>query len=220
MPQPRRLPLAAALIAVTAVLAGCSDPLKTAHHLIEAPPMARELPDRIGSAELLEVSLPEYAAASALAWQDAAGAVRAGGDDLWADAPPRAFTLTLARAISEVSGATVIAEPWPLAEPARHRLDVRVERALAGGDGVYRLSGRYFLSDERGSGRNLVRGFDIRVPLAGTGSGAIAGAQAAALGHLARQIAQLGGPGTSIANTAPAVPALIDPFTLPPLEGL
>lgn len=202
-----------------AVLAGCSNPLDTAHHLIEAPPMAREVGNRIGSAELLEVSLPGYAAASELAWQDAGGAVRAGRRDLWADDPRRAFTLTLARAISDVSGATVIAEPWPLAEPARHRLDVRIEHALAGADGVYRLAGRYFLSDERRGRNNLARGFDIRVPMTGQGPAAIAAAQDAALGLLARQIAQLGGPGTSIANTSPAVPALIDPFSLPPLEG-
>lgn len=218
-PRPRSLrPLAA--LGLIGLLAGCSNPLKTAHHLIEAPPAATRLPDRIGSAELLEVSLPDYAAASEIAWQDAGGVVRAGNRDLWADEPRRAFTLTLARAISEISGATVIAEPWPLAEPPRHRLDLRIERALAGADGQYRLTGRYFLSDSRPRGTNLARSFDIRVPLAGEGPAAIAAAQDAALGQLARQIAQLGGPGSSLANTAPAAPPLIDPFDLPPLAGL
>ena len=209
-----RLPLA---LALTAALAGCGNPMRTAHHLIEAPPQARALPDRIGSAELLEVSLPDYAAASEVAWQSPDGAVRAGGRDRWADDPKRAFTLTLARAISDISGATVIAEPWPLAEPARHRLDVRVERALAGADNIYRLSGRYFLSDERRGAANLARGFDIRVPMTGSGPAAAAQAQAAALGQLAAQIAQLGGPGGSIATTTPALPPLIDPFDLPPI---
>ncbi len=207
-------------LALLVLLAGCSNPMKTGRYLIEAPPAARELPNRIGTAELLEVSLPEYAAAGEVAWQSADGAVRAGGRELWADDPKRAVSLTLARAISDVSGATVIAEPWPLAEPPRHRLDVRVERALAGSDGVYRLSGRYFLSDERLSGSNLARSFDIRVPLAGEGPGPIAQAQAAALGRLARQIAALGGPGTAVVTSAPAAPPVIDPFDLPPLEGL
>lgn len=207
-------------LALLVALAGCSDPMKTARHLIEAPPVARELPNRIGSAELLDVSLPDYAAAGEVAWQSADGAVRAGGRELWADDPRRAVGLTLARAISDVSGATVIAEPWPLAEPPRHRLDIRVERALAGADGVYRLSGRYFLSDERLSGSNLARSFDIRVPLAGEGPGAVAQAQAHALGQLARQMAALSGPGTAIATSAPAAPPLIDPFDLPPLAGL
>ena len=202
------------------ILPGCSNPLRTAHHLIEAPPQAQTLPNRIGSAELLEVSLPEYAAAAEVAWQGPDGAVRAGGRDLWADQPRRAFTLTLARAISEASGATVIAEPWPLAEPARHRLDVRVERALAGADGVYRLSGRYFLSDARRGAVNHARSFDIRVPMAGADPGAVAQAQARALGQLAGQIAQLGGPGSTLATTAPPLPPLIDPFDLPPLAGL
>lgn len=213
-------PMRTLSLALLVLLAGCSNPMKTGRYLIEAPPVSREMPDRIGTAELLEVSLPEYAAAGEIAWQTADGAVRAGGRELWADDPKRGVTLTLARAISDVSGATVIAEPWPLAQPPRHRLDVRVERALAGSDGVFRLSGRYFLSDDRLSGSNLARSFDIRVPLAGEGPAAIAQAQAAALGQLARQIAALGGPGTSIATTAPAAPPLIDPFSLPPLEGL
>lgn len=207
-------------LALLVLLAGCSNPMKTGRYLIEAPPLARELPDRIGTAELLEVSLPEYAAAGEIAWQTVDGAVRAGGRELWADDPRRGVTLTLARAISDLSGATVIAEPWPLAEPPRHRLDVRVERALAGADRVFRLSGRYFLSDERPSGRNLARSFDIRVPLEGEGPGPIAQAQAAALGQLARQIAALGGPGTSVVTSVHAAPAVIDPFSLPPLDGL
>lgn len=206
-------------VMLMAALAGCSDPMKTGRYLIEAPQTGREVTNRIGTAELLDVSLPEYARADEVAWQTADGAVRATSRQLWADDPQRAFTLTLARAISDISGATVIAEPWPLTEPPRHKLDVRVERALAGANGVYRLAGRYFLSDDRASGANLARGFDIRVPIAGEGPGAIAEAQAQALGALARQIAQLGGPGSSVANTAPAAQPLIDPFSLPPLEG-
>ena len=94
---------------------------------------------------------------------------------------------------------------------------VRVERALAGADGLYRLSGRYFLSDERRGAANLARGFDIRVPMAGSEPAAVAQAQTAALGQLAGQIAQLGGPGSTITTTTPALPPLIDPFDLPPI---
>lgn len=214
-----RLPLLSACLA-TAVLAGCSDPMKTGRYLIEAPQAGKEVPNRIGTAELLDVSLPEYAAAGEVAWQTPDGAVRAGSRELWADDPQRGFSLTLARAISDLSGATVIAEPWPMTEPPRHRLDVRVERALAGADGVYRLSGRYFLSDERLSGSNLARSFDIRIPLAGEGGAFVAQAQSAALGALARQIALLEGPGTSVRTSAPSAAPLVDPFALPPLAGL
>lgn len=198
-----------------AVLAGCSNPMKTGRYLIEAPPVAAELPNRIGSAELLEVSLPEYAAAGEVAWQTPDHAVRVSGRQLWADDPRRSFTLTLARAVSDISGATVIAEPWPLAEPPRHKLDIRVERALAGADGIYRLSGRYFLSDARVSGANLSRGFNIQIPLEGQGPEWVAKAQAEALGQLARQIAQLSGPGSRIATTASD--PVFTAFDLPPL---
>ena len=78
---------------------------------------------------------------------------------VWADTPARAFTLSLARAISDVSGATVIPEPWPLAEPPRRRLRVDVEKALAGQDGIYRLTGRYYVSDDSGGGSNHARSF-------------------------------------------------------------
>ena len=121
-------------------------------------------------------------------------------------------TLTLARAISDVSGAAVIAEPWPLGEPAERRLEVRVEKALAQSDGLYRLSGRYFLADESGGGTNHARSFDISVPLANAEPQSIAVAQSTALSILAQQIAALDGPGTTFITRTPADPFALDPI--------
>lgn len=193
-------------------LAGCSNPAKTARYLIDPPVIGDQVPDRLGSAELKDVSLPEYASGQEVAFQTGDGAVRSTPKNLWADSPQRAFTLALARAISDASGATVIGEPWPLAEPPRRVLEVRVERALAQADGIYRLSGRYFVSDEGSGGANHARSFDIAVPMGGTGPAASAAAASQAIAHLARQIATLSGPGRTIATTAPA-----DPFALDPL---
>ncbi|UXU75849.1 MULTISPECIES: PqiC family protein [unclassified Paracoccus (in: a-proteobacteria)] len=214
-----RLILAAA--AGLALLGACSNGEKTARYLIDPPSSGERLADRLGTAELKDVSLPEYAAGDEVSWQTADGAVRSNTKQLWADSPQRAFTLTLARSISEISGATVIAEPWPLAEPPRRRLEVRVEKALAQADGLYRLSGRYFVSDEGAGGSNQARSFDIAVPLQGQGPGPIARAQSQAIAQLARQIATLSGPGRTIRTSAAPAPRIDDIFSqpLPPLEG-
>lgn len=206
-----RLPAALACLGLVA-LSACSDPEDTARFLIDPPVPGGQVPNRLGSAELKDVSLPEYASGQEVAFQTPDGAVRSNPDNVWADNPQRAFTLSLARAISDASGATVIGEPWPLAEPPQRVLEVRVERALAQANGIYRLSGRYFVADEGSGGANHARSFDISVPMGSTGPGASAAAASSAIAILARQIATLSGPGRTIATTAPA-----DPFALDPL---
>ncbi|MDQ1901318.1 PqiC family protein [Paracoccus sp. WLY502] len=206
-----RLPVTLACLGLLG-LSACSDPEDTARYIIDPPVTGEQVPNRLGSAELKDVSLPEYASGQEVAFQTEDGAVRSSPDNLWADNPQRAFTLSLARAISDASGATVIGEPWPLAEPPQRVLEVRVERALPQANGIYRLSGRYFVADEGSGAANHARSFDIAVPLGGTGPGASAAAASSAIAILARQIATLSGPGRTIATTAPA-----DPFALDPL---
>lgn len=207
-----RIPVA--LLLGTLVLTACSNPEKTGRFLIDPPGSAARLPNRLGTAELKDVSLPAYASDQEVMWQTADGAVRSNPDNLWADNPQRAFTLSLARAISEASGATVIGEPWPLAEPAQRVLEVRVEKALAQADGSYRLNGRYFVSDAASGGTNHARSFDIAVPLAAEEPQAIAAALSQAIGQLAAQIATLSGPGGTIATRQPSV---AEAFSLEPL---
>ncbi|MDB2551566.1 MAG: PqiC family protein [Paracoccus sp. (in: a-proteobacteria)] len=206
----RTAPLIAALGLLA--LAACSNPEKTARYLIDPPATGDMVANRLGTAELKDVSLPEYASGQEVSWQTPDGAVRSTPDDLWADSPQRAFTLSLARAISDVSGATVIGEPWPLAQPPQRVLEVRVEKALAQANNIYRLSGRYFVSDEGSGGSNQARSFDISVPMAGEQPAAVAAAVSQAIALLARQIATLSGPGRSIATRTQA-----DPFAVNPL---
>ncbi|WP_411838053.1 membrane integrity-associated transporter subunit PqiC [Paracoccus sp. ME4] len=212
----RRLPLAVIALSGAALLGACSNPEKTGRYLIDPPVAGVQVPNRLGTAELKDVSLPEYASDQEVAFQTEDGAVRSTPDNLWADNPGRAFTTTLARAISDVSGATVISEPWPLAQPPARVLEVRVERALAQADNSYRLSGRYFVSDDglSGGGANHARSFDIRVPMATQGPASTAAAASQAIAILAQQIATLSGPGTTIATTRPAAD---EAFDLPPL---
>ena len=209
-------------VAALSLLGACSNGEKTARYLIDPPLSGERVPDRLGTAELKDVSLPEYASGDEVSWQSDDGAVRSNTKQVWADSPQRAFTQTLARTISDLSGATVIAEPWPLAEPPRRKIEVRVEKALAQADGVYRLSGRYFVADDAAGGANQARSFDISVPLAAdAGPEAIARAQSQAIAQLARQIAVLGGPGRSVRTSAAPVANMNDIFSqpLPPLEG-
>lgn len=195
-------------------LAACSNPEKTGRYLIDPPATGAKVPNRIGTAELLDVSLPEYASDQEVMWQSADGAVRSNPKNLWADSPQRGFTTALAREISTVSGATVIEEPWPLAEPPKRRVQVRVEKALAQSNGVYRLTGRYFVSDDGNGGVNHARSFDISVPLASDQPAAIAPALSQAISQLAQQIATLSGPGRAITTRTPA-----DPFAMDPIFG-
>lgn len=198
-------------------LTACGDGSGTQHYLIDPPVSTQVAGDQLGATELRDVSLPEYASASEVAWQSMDGVVRSSSRRLWADNPQRAFTLTLARAISEISGATVIPEPWPMATPAQRRLDVRVEKALASNDGFFRLQGRYFLSDEGGgSGQDHARAFDIAVPVNDNTPQAVANAFSIAITLLAEQIATLGGSGSTLVSRPAGGGS--DPFAdLPPL---
>ncbi|MBW0158019.1 membrane integrity-associated transporter subunit PqiC [Sedimentimonas flavescens] len=173
-------------------LTACSDPAATARYAIAPQPAAKTLPNRLGQAELREVSLPQYAAGQEISYQTEDGALRSTPDNIWADDPPRAVTLALARQISAVSGATVIAEPWPLSEGPQRRIEVRVEQFLARADGVVQLTGVYFVTPAGiTNGRDVMRSFDVTVPVAEGGPAAIAQAQSAAVAELARRIAQL-----------------------------
>lgn len=173
------------------LLSGCSDPTQTARYALAPVPAEKHLPNRIGTAELREVSLPQYAAGQEITWQTEDGALRSTPKQIWADDPPRAMTLALAREISALSGATVIAEPWPLSESPQNRVEVRVEEFLPGADGMVRLSGAYYVTPAQGAGRDVVRRFALHQPVVGEGAAALVAAQSAAVAALAAQMAQL-----------------------------
>ncbi|MDF1619874.1 PqiC family protein [Pseudothioclava nitratireducens] len=173
-------------------LAACSDPTATGRYTVDPAQAEKTLPNKLGYAELREVSLPQYAAGQEIIWQTEDGALRSSPDNVWADDPARAVTLSLARQISDRSGATVIAEPWPLAQEPARRIEVRIEQMLPRADQVMQLSGVYFVSPAGyGSGRDIVRRFDLAVPIEAEGPAAIARAQSQAIALLSQKIAAL-----------------------------
>jgi uncharacterized lipoprotein YmbA len=184
-----RLMLCAALVPV---LAACSLTGKeSAMFLIDPPTQADTLPNRLGRIEVREVTLPQYATGQEIVRQGADGALRSDPATLWADEPARGLARALARQISEASGATAVAAPWPLTTPPDRRLEVRVDRIFAGRDGRFYLTGQYFVAPLTEEGRDIVRRFDLVEPIAGPDAAGVAAAQSRAVQTLARQIAQL-----------------------------
>jgi len=173
-------------------LAACSNPEKVARYPIEPPAVKKSLPNRIGTAELREVSLPQYATAQEIAYQTPDGALRSNPDNLGAHDPARSITWARTRQISAISGATVLSDPWPLSDPPRRRIEVRIEQILPGADGALHVSGVYFVSPAvLSGGGDVVRRFDFSVPIATGEPSAIVAAQGAAVSELAKRIAAL-----------------------------
>jgi hypothetical protein len=180
-----RLSLAGLLL-----LAACAaEPLRLA--VPPVPPTAR-VPIGFATVEVIEASLPAYAEGEEIFVQTGLALERAGGA-VWADDPTRAFTLDLARALGETSGARVVPEPWPFEEPPEAQLDVRVSDIVADASGAFVLRGQYFAAARDGSGRDRARAFRVAVPLAlDAGPAAIAAARGQATVALAQEIAAEG----------------------------
>lgn len=137
--------------------------------------------------EVFEVSLPLYMQAQEIPVMGSDGAIKSNAQALWADEPSRSISLHLAEALSRLSGGIASVEPWPLEDPARQQLDVRVKTLLATVGGELRFSGQYFLVSDTGN-RPKVEWFDISVPLVKLTGTSIAQATGAATQQLARQI--------------------------------
>ena len=175
----------AAVAAVAVFLAGCG---QDAQFLVEASAPVREVRLRVASLELREVSLPAYAIAADILQEEADGALRPIRKAVWADGSARGVTAGMARSLDLRTSAEVAAEPWPLAEPADARLEVRIERIVARADGTFQLAGQYAVASPEGRIREFIERFDIRVPVTQAGPAAIASANGVAVGQLADAI--------------------------------
>lgn len=155
----------------------------------DAPVAASRVSIAYRSVEIREVSLPSYAASDEIAFETDAGALESSGKALWADAPSRAITLELSRALLQITGAQIAPEPWPFEAFPDARIEVRVEQLLAGADGQLRLSGQYFVANvlDRPE-RTRLFSLSVPVPPEGGASG-FATARGEAVAALARQIA-------------------------------
>lgn len=172
-----------------ALVAGCTGP----EPRIAAPitSVAEKVAIRYGAVELLDVSLPVYAAEEGISVADA-GLISVSDKVLWDDDPTRAVTLTLARHLTEITGARVASEPWPFDSFPDVRVDVRVEQLLATDAGVYVMAGQYFVAPQDGRGRDRANLFSLTAPLPDATPATIAASRATLIGELALLIAREG----------------------------
>lgn len=184
-------PTSLAMIAAAATLAlgACTGPEPRVATPITTTTERIEV--RYRAVELLEVSLPAYAAAEGIAIEGA-GIIETSEDVLWDDDPTRGVTLTLARHLTSITGARIAPEPWPFDTFPDARVDVRIERLVAGSDGVYRMAGQYFVAplDARGPDRAAL--FSLEAPLVDASAQAIAISRDALVAELAALIAREG----------------------------
>ncbi len=169
-------------------LAACSPPLE---RLALTPVQSTlELRPLVRSAMVRTVSLPTYAAAEEVAFETATGLIASSPDVLWADDPERAVTLVLTRNLADILNTDVGPDPWPFVGLADVAIDVRVERMLAGTDGMFRLEGQFYVGGDAIDFRNSAHTFAIATPMPDQSLGSIAAAQATALLSLSEDIAR------------------------------
>lgn len=173
---------------ICAALAGCASPLDR----LAMMPVTSEmkLSPLVSSAMVRTVSLPTYAAVDEIAFELPGGLIASNADVLWADDPQRAVTLVLTRNLSNILNTELGPEPWPFVSLPDVAIDVRVERMLAGADGVFHLTGQFYVGGDGIEFPNSTDSFDISVAMPSQSLASIARAQAAALLSLSEKIAQ------------------------------
>lgn len=176
------------LLPLALILAGCgADPV-----LYPVPPAPGG--ERIGvsvhTVEVRDVSLPLYAEAEEIAFEQPDGGLLASDEVIWADDPQRAVTLELSRVLDDVTRATVAPEPWPFESFPEATVDVRIEEFVAGVDGRFRMAGIWYAGTER---RERSGRFALAAPYDPEGGvRAIAVARGLVVRDLARLIAAQG----------------------------
>jgi len=174
-------------LALTA-MAACSAPADRL--ALTAAPSALELRPLVRSAMVRTVSLPTYAAAEELAVEGPSGLISSNESVLWADDPQRAVTLTIADTVGDILNTDVGPDPWPFVGLPDVAVDVRVTQMLAGADGIFRLSGQFFVGGDGIDFPNSAHRFAISQPMVDQELSSIANAQAAALLVLSEDIAR------------------------------
>lgn len=139
---------------------------------------------------LSTLTLPQYAEESRLTVLGAGLTAVQLDDDRWAVALPDAATQVLAQALAQRTGATVLAEPWPVETRADMRIDVLADRFVGRSDGSVEFSGEFRISHPRLRGDVLAQRFAITVPASGVGLEGLAAGHAVALAGLADQLAE------------------------------
>ena len=182
-------PTTLAALAALAGIAACTGPEPRVATPITV--LEERVAVRYRAIELLEVSLPAYAAAEGIA-VEGGGIISTTDDVLWDDDPTRGVTLTLARHLTAVTGARIAPEPWPFDTYPEARVDVRIEQMIATEAGVYRMAGQYFVAPLDGRGPDRAELFALEAPLADDAAQTIAASRNALIAELALLIASEG----------------------------
>ncbi len=169
------------------LLGACSGP----DQFIASPKLVAQerISSKFRTIEVVEVSLPSYAARDEITAQENGLLVLS--DVLWADDPTRSMTLTLTRHLSELTRVRVASEPWPFDGYAAGRVEVRVEELIVTADAV-RLAGQYYVVDLDGLGRDHAHLFDLSTTIKGSDAVAVAQGRARLMLNLAKMIARDG----------------------------
>ncbi|TNF22673.1 MAG: hypothetical protein EP318_02775 [Rhodobacteraceae bacterium] len=187
-----------------ALLAACSS---TPQYLVETRSSDLHVRAAVPTVLVRTVSLPTYAADQKIAVQDDTGSIQAQDFGLWADEPERATTLSISRHLNAMTSAKVAPDPWPLPEPPRGTVDIRIETFIATNRNTFRASGQYFMGSEIPDPiddpdpdkpprvlpaplPDKARLFNIEIPLPARTPADISVAQAAALLALSEKIAR------------------------------
>ncbi|EKE45637.1 lipoprotein, putative [Oceaniovalibus guishaninsula JLT2003] len=161
---------------------------------VDVPPIPAgdRIPVSVASVEVREVSLPRYAGQEPIFVETPEGTLISDDNVLWADDPIRGMTEELAFALAALTPARVAAEPWPFFDTPDARVEVRITRALAGRDGVFRLIGQYYVAPSDGDRPDVARRFALAQPWDVGNRGSVAVARGLAVTELARLIARDG----------------------------
>ncbi|MEM8788750.1 MAG: PqiC family protein [Pseudomonadota bacterium] len=161
-----------------------------AYHLIDPVSSELRVSTRADNIEVVSVSLPLYASLEEIGVAAGDGAVRFDEQNLWADDPERALSLSLARHMTEITGGVAAVEPWPLTSVPDARLTVQVERVIARPGGTVEFSGVYVLSPVAEEFADRAEQFSFAVPMVQPGFGGVADAHGQAMLVLAEQVAR------------------------------
>lgn len=170
-------------------LVACSPPI---NRLSMAPLQSPlELRPLVESVMLRTVTLPSYAAAEEIAFETAEGLIASNEDVIWADDQQRAVTVAITRNMTDILNAMVGPEPWPFIALPDVVVDIQVERMLAGSDGIFLLTGQFYVGGDGIDFPNSTRPFAISKPMADGTLASIAAAQAEVLLTLSEDISKV-----------------------------
>ena len=153
-------------------LAGCIATGESLRYVVEPAIEATTARVRTSadSISIVEVSLPEYAKDTKIFVGTAQNALNDLENADWGDEPERAFALVLVRELTQITGADVATDPWPLGGVPEAEVRVRVSQMIVRPDNTVSLAGHFSIRRDVVESRNKVELFALQVPVAATGA--------------------------------------------------